>query len=190
MLNRPWINPSSTDWTDALNPLAKPGFSQNNNPYAYAQLKDPIMQALRLAQGIQPRAYVGPDDRGRSVPAGQTVDFEVPIEPNCYVWALNASSLPPTGGDIGSTEFLFNVIDSGTGAAFFSQPISSRNFNASITGLNNSGVSGNRGPLFLLSKPQLYVPPNYPVIRVINPSQTDAVRCWVTLFAAVEYDLS
>jgi len=178
MLNRPWQDPSGTDWTDALNPLAKPGFSQNNNPFAFALLKDPLMLALRLASGIEPRLFVCPDDRSRTIPAGQTIDFEAPIDPNTWLWALNASSRP------NNTDFLFNITDSVTGASMFSQPVSMRSYNAAVTGLNNSGVSGNRGPLHLV-KPHLYVPPSFPVVRIINTSDAD-LRCWVNLFCCVE----
>lgn len=171
MLNRPWIDPSAVDWTDALNPLAKPGFSQNNNPYAFAALSDPLMQAIRLAAGIEPRLYVAPDDFGREVPAGQTVDFEAPIDPNTWLWGINASSL--TGDD-----FLFNVADTGTGATLFSQPAPMSVYNAALAG------TGGRGPIHLV-KPHLFMPPGYAVVRIINTSG-DPLRCWVNLFCVVE----
>ncbi len=132
MLNRPWIDPRSIDWTDGLNALAKPGFRQNNNPHAWAALKDPFMQALRQGKGIEPRAYVCPDSSSQPIAAGATYDYEVPSEPNCWMWAINASG----DGD----GFLVNVTDSLTGAALFSQPTFSDDLNAAASPVRSSAA--------------------------------------------------
>jgi hypothetical protein len=174
MLNRPWIDPRDVDWTDALNPLRIPGLAQNNNPFDYAALKDPIFQALRQAKGIQQRIYVSPDPQNQLIQPGSTFDFEVPSEPNCWLWALNAS------GD--QSDFLFNITDSHTGSTIFSSPVSMSAVNAQRTGTTG------RGPQFFLSTPHLYAPPSYPVVRIINTAGS-AQNCRVTLFTSVEYDL-
>lgn len=174
MLNRPWIDPRTVDWTDAMNPLRNPGWAWNNNRYIYNSLNDPFVLALRNARGIEPRIYVGPDPANQIIPAGQTQDYEVPIEPNFWCWGL---AVGLTGRD-----FLFNVTDSITGAQFFSSPVSAATMNP-----GRNGTAG-RGPIFYLPTPHLFTPPSYPVIRLIN-TFTEDQTCRVTLFGCVEYDL-
>jgi hypothetical protein len=176
VLNTPWIDPRTIDWTDAMNPLAKPGLKRNNNPFGYSAMQDVFLQALRQGKGIEPRIYVCPDPSNQLVAGGgNTLDYEVPSEPNCWLWALNAS------GEHGSS-FLVNVTDSVTGAALFSQPVP---FTQILSG-DGTGTA-NRGPLFLLSTPHLFQPPSYPVVRIINIGDTHV--CRVTLFTCVEYNL-
>lgn len=170
MLNTPWIDPRDIDWTDALNPLS-PGRNANNNPFVHKALNDPIMQALRLGRGIEPRIYVAPDPQNQVIPAGNTYDYEVLSEPNCFLWALTASG----DGD----DFLFNVYDAITGTTISASPLSFKTMKTLTTG---------RGPLFILSTPHLYEPPSYPVVRIIN-TQAAAHTCRVTLYTCVEYDV-
>ena len=174
MLNDPWIDPRDVDWTDALNPLRNPGWKRNNNPHTYASLNDPFNIALRLAKGIEPRIYPGFDPNNVVIPAGLTQDYEVPIEPNFWCFALSVSL---TGRD-----FLFNITDSVSGATFFSQPVS-----AAAMSYQRNATSG-RGPLFYLATPHLFTPPSYPIVRVINTYGFDQT-CRVNLFGTVEYDL-
>lgn len=172
-----WIDPRSIDWTDPLNGLANPGWSIQNNPYVFAALNDQFMQALRQGRGIQQRAYVAPEPTGQLIQPGVTFDYEVPSEPNLWLWGINASS-----NLAGTKDFLFNVTDSLTGAQLFSQPIPQSLMNARVNG------TANRGPICFLSTPHLYTPPAYPIVRLINNSNTAQV-CRVTLFCCVEYDV-
>lgn len=180
MLNRPWIDPRAVDWTDGLNPLRVPGWSRNNDPYAYAALQDPFFQALRGAAGIENRIYVSPDPSAQTITPGATVDYEVPCEPNFWLFAYAASNQ----GDPGATQdFLFNIADSETGASLFSQPASMSVMNPKRNGTLN------RSPYNLLSTPHLYKSPSYPVVRIIN-TDANPQLCRVTLFGCVEYDLA
>lgn len=172
MRNQPWIDPRSIDWTDTLNPVTHPGWYANNNPFVFEALNDEYMMALRNARGIEPRVYVGPNPQNMLIPAGTTQDYEVASEPNFWMYALTAT--PEDGKD-----FLLQVTDIVSGATLFSQPVSAVALSTRTAG---------RGPQFFLSTPQLYLPPSYPVIRVINTANTDQV-CRVTLFGCVEYDV-
>lgn len=171
MLNRDWIDPRDVDYTMSLNPLANPGWSATNNPYVNRALQDVFLHALMNARGIEPRIYVGPEKQNLVIPANSTQDYEVPIEPNFWVYAITASG---TGAD-----FLFNVIDAVSGSQLASQPLSMATMKT---------LTARRGPQHFLSTPQLYAPPSYPIIRVINNTAA-AETCRVTLFGAIEYDL-
>jgi hypothetical protein len=175
MLNSPWIDPRDVDWTDAMNPLRNPGWAKNNNPFVYRALnEDGWYQGLRFAGGIEPRIYVGPEPLNQLVQPGQTVNYEVPIEPNFWLWGIVAS------GD--GTDFLFNISDSETGAQLFSTPVSM----ATQSAIRN-GTAG-RGPIQYLQTPHLFSPPSYPIIKIINVANAAQV-CHVTLYGCVEYDL-
>lgn len=168
-----WIDPRDIDWTQSLNPLTNPGWNPQLNRFVYECLQDPFMQALRNAKGVEPRIYVGPDAANQIIPAGNTLDYEVPIEPNFWVYALAASG---TGAD-----FLFNITDSVTGVGIFSQPMP-------LSCMPQRLSTSNRGPQLFLVTPQLYTPPSYPIVRVINTTAF-ANTCRVTLFGCVEYDV-
>jgi len=168
-----WIDPRDIDWTQSLNPLTNPGWDAQNNRYVYHCLNDPYMLALRQAKGVEARTYVAPDTVNQVIPSGNTFDYEVPIEPNFWLYALAASG---TGED-----FLFQITDSVSGATLFSQPMP-------LSRMPQRLNTSNRGPQLFLATPQLYVPPSYPIVRVINTTAFSNT-CRVTLFGAVEYNV-
>lgn len=174
---RPWIDPRSIDWTDNLNPIANAGWRGNNNPFVFEALTDEYMMALRNARGIEPRVYVGPNPSNMLIPAGTSQDYEVPSEPNLWIYAITAT--PGVDGEGNPLDFLVQVTDVVSGATLFNQPTSA---------LTLSKKTSGRGPQVFLSTPQLYAPPSFPVIRVINTADTDQI-CRVTLFGCVEYDV-
>jgi hypothetical protein len=169
-----WIDPREIDWTDGLNPIRNPGWRITTNPYAYAAMQDQFLQALRQAHGIQARIFVCPDPSAQLITAGATIDYEVPAEPNTWLWGINASG--------NASNFLLNVSDSVTGVKLFNQPIRMTDLCAARTG------TAGRGPIFFLSTPWLFQPPSYPVVRIINTNISEQT-CRVTLFTSCEYDL-
>jgi hypothetical protein len=186
MLNRPWIDPRDVDWTDALNGVRNPGFRQNNNPFVYSALNDPFMQALRQAEGIEPRIFVCPDPQSQFINPGATYDYEVPSEPNTWLWALTAST---TNRSDPSDGFMVQITDSGTGASLFSQPLKDELLSGIVNSTPQGSGNGYRGPLYFLDTPHLFEPPSYPVVRIINVSLNQILKCRVTLYTCVEYDL-
>lgn len=173
MNNEPWIEPTSIDWTQSPNPLANPGWSRNNNRFAYESLQEPLMQALRSGAGIEPRIWVCPDPTNQTIAAGSTYDFSVPIDPNTWLWAVNCQSSQAAG-------FYVQITDSVTGATVFSQPILSQNLQG----------NAQKGRLVILSAPRLFVPPAYPIVRIVNNAQNAANVCQVNLFCCAELDFT
>lgn len=189
---RKWIDPRDIDWTDAINGT-RPGLQRLQNPFANAAANDQFMQALRQAKGIEPRIFVCPDPANQLIQPGATYDYEVPSEPNTWLWAICASIQNLNDISAGNDTFLVSITDSSTGATLFSQPV---NFN-DITGIpiisfsptpQGSG-NGYRGPLMKLSTPHLFTPPSYPVVRIISTATEVALKCRVTLYTVVEYDI-
>lgn len=186
-----WIDPDAIDWTDALSGL-RPGFQALQNPYTNAALNDDWMKALRGAKGVEPRYFVCPDPSNQQIQPGSTYDYEVPSEPNTWLYAICASIQNVGDTSAGNDSFLVQVTDSNTGATLFSAPVSSNLLTGIpiIAGTPTKQGSGNgyRGPLVWLSTPHLYLPPSYPVVRIVNTTNV-ALICRVTLFTTVEYDV-
>ncbi len=178
----PWVDPRSLDWTDGLNPLTKPGWSKNNNLYAYESLQDPTFVALRNAIGVEPRIWVCPDSAHQTIAPQSLSSFNVPSEPNTWLWAINAVSNPGDSPD--AAGFLVQVTDSFTGANVFSAPVPNNLLDGTLT------TSGNakQAPLVLIAAPRLFLPPAYPVVTVMNLSMSSQV-CIVQLFCAIETDV-
>jgi hypothetical protein len=189
MNNRPWIDPRDVDWIDSLSGVGNPGYRRINNPYVNTAVNDQFMQALRLGKGIEPRIFVCPDPSNQSVPAGATFDYEVPSEPNTWLWAVCASLGNPVDDVSPGDGFLVQITDSSTGATLLSQPVNGRLLTGIPGGTPAGSGNGYRGPLFVLSTPHLFQPPSYPVVRIVNVSAALLAICRVTLFTAVEYDV-
>jgi hypothetical protein len=178
-----WIDPRSVDWSDSLNPLTKPGWSPNNNQFAYDSLQDETSLALRNAIGIEARIWVCPDSVNQVIAAQSTTDFNVPCEPNTWIWALNAVSNPGQNPD--PAGFYVQVTDSVTGAGLFSSPVLNTNLDGTRA---STGTTAKQCPLVLISAPRLNVPPAYPIVRIVNLSNSPQT-CIVQLFCAIETDV-
>ena len=189
---RQWIDPRDIDWTDAINGT-RPGLQPTENPFANACANDQFMQALRQAKGIEPRIFVCPDPANQLIQPGATYDYEVPSEPNTWLWAICASIQNVDDISAQNDTFLVNITDSATGATLFSQPVSFNDITGIpiVSGTPTPAGSGNsyRGPLMRLSTPHLFTPPSYPVVRIVNTAQTVALICRVTLYTVTEYDV-
>lgn len=170
-----WIDPTRIDYTDAWNPLVGDGYSKQNNRYVYDCWNDPIFQALRQAIGIEGRLWVCPNE-GQLVPPLTTIDYQVPSEPNTWLYGYSAISNPGASPDPAS--FYFQITDSLTGATVFSSPLLA---NLAYPNANRKGVID-------YMRPRLFVPPAYPTVRIVNNSAT-AQTCIVYLFCAIETDV-
>lgn len=191
MLNaKNWIHPTAVDATQGFSGLRQ-GYRAFQNPFVNSAMNDIFNQALAEGKGIEPRIFVCPDPANQLIGPGATYDYEVPSEPNTWLWGICASL--ENIGDIfpGNDTFLVQITDSHTGATLFSQPVSGN----LITGIpiisfsrtpQGSG-NGYRGPIMFLSTPHLFEPPSYPVVRIVNTATIAPLKCRVTLYTAVEY---
>ncbi len=189
---RKWIDPQDIDWTDAINGT-RPGLQSTQNPFANRAANDVFMQALRQAKGIEPRIFVCPDAANQLIQPGVTYDYEVPSEPNTWLWAICASIGNIADIFAGNDTFLVNITDSSTGATLFSQPVNGNVITGdpiiAFTRTPQGSGNGYRGPLMKLSTPHLFLPPSYPVVRIVNTASSLALICRVSLFCVTEYDV-
>lgn len=174
---RKWIDPRSVDWTDSLNPLIRSGWRSDVNPYIHSILEDPLWVAIRTARNLEPRILVAPDQPNTLVQPGQTYDQNLTnMEPNSWLLGLTATA------QFGANGFYCQVTDSETGKKLFSSPI----FNQNLGGA--AGGNQSHGFVFYLATPHCFVPPAYPIVRIINNAGA-AQLCQVCLYTAVEMDL-
>jgi hypothetical protein len=179
MLNTPWIDPRKIDWTDSLNPLTGRGWGKDpsRNPYMFDTLSDPIFLAIRKAQNLEPRIWVVPDPIDQIIAAGSTYDMSVAIEPNTWLYGINTWLAPVDGG---GNDFYVQITDAVTGATLFSQQVHASDLQPTI-----GNTTSTKGVIGYLSTPKLFVPPSYPMVRIVNLGNS-AYKCNVNLFCAVE----
>lgn len=180
MLNTPWIDPRKVDWTNSPNPLRGNGWGPDpsRNPYMFDTLTDPIWEALKNAQNVEPRIWVVPDPIDEVIAGGSTYDESVPTEPNTWLWGLNCYLSTPT--DEPPSDFYLQISDAVTGATVFSQQVHASN----IAGASGAAGSDN-GLIYYLSSPRVFLPPSYPIVRIVNLS-ANPQKCNVNLFCSVE----
>jgi len=181
LAGKKWIDPRKIDWTDSMNPLTGRGWGPDpsRNPFMFDTLSDPIWLAIRGAHDLEPRILVVPDPIDEVIPAGQTYDTNVPMEPNSWLYALNTWITPAEEEDP-ANDFFVQITDAVTGAQVFSQQARATNLQPAI-GNNRSG----NGLRAFLSSPRAFLPPSYPVVRIVNLSGSN-VKCNLNLFCAVE----
>lgn len=181
MLSAKWIHPTKVDWTDSMNPLTGRGWGPDpsRNPFMFDTLSDPIWVAIRGAQNMEPRVLVIPDPIDEIIAAGQTYDMNVPMEPNSWLYAVN-TWITPAEDEQPDNDFFVQITDAITGASLFSQQTRATTLQPAI----GNTRSGN-GLRAFLSAPRAFLPPSYPIVRIVNLSAFD-VKCNVNLFTAVE----
>lgn len=168
MLTAPWVDPRSIDFTDSFNPLARPRWYKDRNPFMYNLLMNPMWQALRMAKNLEAQIYIAPDPINQTIQPGTSYDQSVNIEPQTWLYGINSR------GSINSN-FLVQITDAVTGATVWSQPP-----NATVLGPGNSN-----GLIVFLEEPRYFNPPAFPILRIVNQHSAAQVIT-VNLFCVVE----
>lgn len=179
MLTQEWIDPRDIDWTDSMNPLTGRGWGPDpgRNPFMAGVLSDPMWIALRTAHDLEPRIWVVPNPIDEVIQAGATYETSVNIDPNTWLYGVQAwmtSPGPPTN------DFYVQITDAVTGGTVFSQQARGSNLAAAEgnTPLHNKLI-------YYLGSPRLFVPPSYPIVKIVNLSSSN-VKCNFNLWCAVE----
>jgi hypothetical protein len=176
---RKWVDPRTIDWTDPFNPLARNGWRYETNPYVDMIFEHPIWVAIRGAGFLEPRLLTVPDQQNTTIAAGATYDQAITaMDPNS--WLLGVSTYSVGVG------FYLQITDSQTGKLIWSSPVLSQN-----AGVGNANTqTQQKGTVCYLAVPHCFVPPAYPIVRIINNNPTQSQFCQVVLWTAAEMDLS
>ncbi len=147
-MNNPWIDPREIDWQDGLNPLRIPAFRRNRNRYVYTALQNPLMVALRNADGLEIHLESVPDAEHATIAGFAPYEQIVSLRPGSFIIATSGSA------DHGNDTATVQITDSETGARAWSQPVSIANATGS--------------PAKYFDRPLGFTPPANFVVRITN----------------------
>lgn len=179
MLTEKWIDPRKIDWTDPMSPLNGRGWGPDpsRNPFMYGTLSDPLWQAIRHAGDLEAEIWVTPPPIDEIIMAGATYETSLGIRPN--TWLVGVQGWVESPG-APTNDFYVQITDALTGQQVFSQQARASNLALA------SGATPLRNKLvFWLSAPRLFLPPSYPIVKLVNLSTSD-VKCNFNLWCAVE----
>ena len=123
-------------------------------------------EVIRGAANYEPYIFAFPDPMNATIPARGTYDGRVKMLPGTYINFLSASSSQAEG-------FKVQIIDLGTGQAFWSKPIRYQNMSG------QGSASGVSSPLYVLPIPKLIIEPGIVAVSIQNlsPNQNNVQLC-------------
>ena len=162
------------------NPAVRP------RPYWYFPLALAGMDVLRRANTYRPKFYCLPDDFNQPIPAYGTVEYQVRVTPNSYVWGLLANQYSLAEGQapgwvvIQAANLFVQITDSCNGLTYFSDFVRGT---AAQTLQNVATDQRNAMHPHLLTVPRLVLEPGLLAVELANDSGV-ALRCQVIIFTA------
>jgi hypothetical protein len=145
MITQAWIDPRTIDWRDGLNPLARPAWRADANPYVHESLNDPLMLALRHASA-EMAVHPVPDEANSNIPGLATFDQIIGLEANSWLIGFSATSQQALG---------FTVQITAQGIPIFSKPV------------HHTALQGT--PVFFCPIPRALIVPEL-AVRLVNLS--------------------
>ncbi len=139
---------------ESLPPALFPQF--RSGPLSYHAQAIEAMQAMRAAAGFQAVRHIVPDVMNAALVGKGRYEARISLPPQSYVWAFAGTSDQAAG-------FKVQIVDLGTKAEWFSQPI--RWDNLTGQGATPEGLSF---PLYILPKPRLVLEPGLLSVQVTN----------------------
>lgn len=138
------------------------------------------LDVLRRANTYRPRWYIVPDDENATIPAYQTLEYQIRVTPRSYVWGLIANQYNAFFAPVNAVDFWLQITDSCNGITFFSDFVQGRAFQtlqATVTDQRNAMLP------HLLTQPRLILEPGLLAVEIANTAAV-AVRPQVVIFTA------
>lgn len=140
------------------------------------------LDVLRRSNTYRPKWYVVPDEEHLTIPAYQTLEYQVRVTPRSYVWAmiLNQFTIATPPVQINADDVWCQITDSCNGIAFFSDFVRGRGFQtlqATVTDQRNAMLP------CLFSQPRLILEPGLLGVELANTAAV-AIQPQLILFAA------
>lgn len=140
------------------------------------------LDVLRRANTYRPRWYIIPDDENSTIPAYQTLEYQLRVTPRSYIWAmiLNRFNLVAPFAQINSDDVWVQITDSCNGIPFFSDFVQGRGFQtlqATLTDQRNAMLP------HLFTQPRLILEPGLVAVELANTAAV-AIRPQLILFSA------
>jgi hypothetical protein len=147
-------------------------------PTALAQ-----MDILRRANTYRPKLTIMPDEYNSPVPAYETVEYQMRVTPNSYVWGLLANQFNPTAlvpyTKVAIT-YLVQITDSCNGVPFFEDFVAALAFSG-----NPAFTQDYRNMMYphLFSSPRLVLEPGLLAVEIANRTSA-AIYPQLLIFSA------
>jgi hypothetical protein len=140
------------------------------------------MDVLRRANTYRPRCYIIPDEEHATIPAYQTLEYQLRVTPRSYLWAmiLNQFNLAGPFAQINADDVWCQITDTHNGIPLFGDFVRGRAFQtlqATVTDQRNQMLP------HLLTQPRLILEPGLLTIDLANTAAT-AIRPQLILFSA------
>ena len=138
------------------------------------------MDVLRRANTYRPKWYVIPDDEHATIPAYQTLEYQLRVTPRSYVWGMILNQYDATFVPQAATDVWCRITDTCNGIPLFSDFVSGHGFQA-----NQATPTDQRNAMlpYLLTQPRLILEPGLLAVELANTAAT-AIRPQLILFTA------
>jgi hypothetical protein len=140
------------------------------------------MDVLRRANTYRPKWYVQPDDEHATLPAYQTLEYQLRVTPRSYIWAMmiNQFGLNAPFPQANADDVWVQITDTCNGIPFFSDFVRGRGFQS----LQNVVTDERNAMLpYLFTQPRLILEPGLLAIEIANTAAV-AIRPQIILFSA------
>jgi hypothetical protein len=140
------------------------------------------MDVLRRANTYRPKWYTLPDDEHTTIPAYQTLEYQMRVTPRSYVWGLmiNQFGLALPYAQTNADDIWVQITDTCNGIPFFSDFVRGRGFQS----LQNVATDQRNAMLpYLFTQPRLILEPGLLAIEMANTAAV-AIRPQIILFSA------
>jgi hypothetical protein len=140
------------------------------------------MDVLRRANTYRPKWYVLPDDQDSTIPAYQTLEYQLRVTPRSYVWGLivNQFALVAPFAQANADDIWLQITDTCNGIPFFSDFVRGRGFQT----LQGTPTDQRNAMLpYLFTQPRLVLEPGLLAVEMANTSAT-AIRPQIIIFTA------
>lgn len=139
------------------------------------------MDVLRRANTYRPKWYVIPDDEHATIPAYQTLEYQLRVTPRSYVWGMVLNLYnPATFAVVNADTVWCQITDTCNGIPLFSDFVRGRGFQtlqATATDQRNAMLP------YLLPQPRLILEPGLIAVDLANTAAA-AIRPQLLLFTA------
>jgi hypothetical protein len=159
-----------------LNPALRP------RPGYYMESAVASMDVLRRANTYRPKWYIVPDDEHSTIPAYQTLEYQLRVTPRSYVWALilNQFALVQPFAQMNADDVWVQITDTCNGIPFFSDFVRGRAFQTL-----QATATDQRNQMYphLFTQPRLILEPGLLAVELANTAAV-AIRPQLVIFTA------
>lgn len=144
------------------------------------------LDVLRRANTYRPKLHIVPDDINQPIAAFETVEYQVRVVPNSYVWGLIFNQYHEQNWSaVAATDTWIQITDACNGIQFFDDFVSGQLF----TSLQNVVTDQRNASLpHLLTQPRLILEPGLLNVEIANTA-TGTRRCQLVIFTAEPCEL-